>query len=182
MTVIARIEGKRMAETVVGAFAGDVCRGFATPVQIDSENSFYFLTLQGDGQETIVFKAMNTKTKEVKLLQQTASFVPNMVLGAFADPYLLTFEGADEVLEGSGDWVVSPNPFTDRLTVKFPDPSQSYQLTISDMMGKTVRALQVPSGVRKKEFTNEVSSLTAGVYLLTIQGGTEYYTVKLVKN
>jgi hypothetical protein len=183
MTIIARIDGKRMSETVVGAFAGNVCRGFATPVQVDNDNSFYFLTLQGDGAEKIVFKALNMKTNDIKPLVETVEFVPNRVLGAFSEPYRLTFGGADEAsFDETGEWGVSPNPFSDHLTVKFSEPSQDHVVTITDMMGRTIGTFHVASGVRQQEFTNEVSALVPGVYMLTIAGSTEHHTVKLIKN
>ena len=149
---------------------------------MDDDNSFYFLTLQGDGAETIAFKALNTRTNEVTPLVETVQFVPNQMLGAFPEPYRFTFAGADQASIETGGWSVSPNPFSDRLTVRFSKPLQDHEVTFSDVTGRIVGKYHVPSGVPQKEFTSELSNMPSGVYILTVQGSTEYHTVKLIRN
>lgn len=183
MSVVARIDGEIMSSLVVGAFTGDVCRGYAKPIKVDDGQALYFLTIQGDEQEHITFKAMNMETGEVIGLRENLKFSANLVEGTYAQPYLLSFGENPQSEIADVSTLAYPNPFKDHLTITLPDGSVDHELTITDLTGRVVKKIVVPAGTSKAEWRKEDhSNLRPGVYLLEIKGGKNTWTIKLIKN
>ncbi|MBL4706160.1 MAG: T9SS type A sorting domain-containing protein [Flavobacteriales bacterium] len=78
--------------------------------------------------------------------------------------------GINEVVENDAHEVsVFPNPVSDQLTVNFGQLNQDAQLTMIDITGKVVYAVQVLSGTN--QFQIDVQSIATGIYELTIENG-----------
>lgn len=182
MSVVAKIESNIMSKLVVGAFAGDVCLGFATPTKVDDDHTFYFLTIQGEGSENITFKAMNMENGEIIALTEHTAFTVDAVIGTFNDPYLLTL-GTDGIDTGeAASQLVYPNPFSDHITITLPDANGEYLLTLTDLTGHVVKQQRV-TGIDSVEWKQEgATALPPGVYFLTIDGGINRWTIKVVRN
>lgn len=67
----------------VGAFCGDECRGFGT-----YSDGILFLSIYGEGQETITFKAVSAAGDDVLTFAQSVPFEADM-LGSVGAPYVL---------------------------------------------------------------------------------------------
>jgi hypothetical protein len=74
-----------------------------------------------------------------------------------------------------------PNPASDRLNILFAaQPGANYQITISDIAGKTIQAMDYTCN--DGAISMEVSSLKTGIYLLTLSNGQTINNYKFIKN
>jgi len=79
------------------------------------------------------------------------------------------------------DFTIVENPVTDLLQVNYKrDYSSSYSIAIIDVNGKIVLTEKVNFGNQK--YTYDVSTLTAGMYLLRIVSEGKQATLKFIKN
>jgi len=66
------------------------------------------------------------------------------------------------------DLTIFPNPFSERTTIRFPDPGDNpYTLRILDLTGKVVRIHEITG---QSEFTLEREELESGYYILELRG------------
>lgn len=70
---------------------------------------------------------------------------------------------------------VSPNPFTDVITIK--NSFENYNITIVDVLGKVVVQIMSPS----QETEIDLSYLNQGFYQLIVKGDNKSYTQKIIK-
>ncbi len=84
----------------------------------------------------------------------------------------------DKVL--NADVNLYPNPSTGSmtLTIQNPDANASFQLTITDMLGKVVKTMTATEGANFIDLTNEVN----GMYLIKVQSGDRMVTKKVIIN
>jgi hypothetical protein len=179
MSVIAKLETDQKDEWVVGAFSGQVCKGFATPASITAEKTLYFLTVHGDQTENMQLKALNKNTGEVRSVKQALSFAPNDAKGTFESPIVLTF--GDEKGSTGSELFAYPNPVTDILTVILPQDGQSHKVFFTDLTGRVLRKVEAPENTTKVEISLK-EDIATGVYILSVEGGSLMKTVKIVKN
>jgi hypothetical protein len=143
MSLIGQLNTNDKDQWVVGAFANQVCYGFAEPQSINSDKTLYFLTIHGDGGEKLTFKALNTTTGEIKSLSQT------MQVG---------------------------------VTIILPNDGFEHSINITDLTGRSLKKLDVSSGISIVDLNLSEASITAGVYLLSVTGGNTVKTIKIIKN
>jgi hypothetical protein len=179
MSMIAKLETDQKDEWVVGAFSGQVCKGFATPASITGEKTLYFLTVHGDQTENMQLKALNKNTGEVRLVKQVLSFAPNDAKGTFESPIVLTFD--EEKGSTGSELFAYPNPVTDILTVILPQDGQAHNVFFTDLTGRVLRKVEAPENTTKVEISLK-EDIATGVYILSVEGGSLMKTVKIVKN
>jgi hypothetical protein len=72
---------------------------------------------------------------------------------------------------------MSPNPASTSVRFSFPNSDAAkYHIAIHDMLGNAVISSDITT-----ENELDIHSLSAGVYAVTITGGSERWTTKLVK-
>ena len=99
------------------------------------------------------------------------------------------FSQADRTLSGISQTpdrngiTVSPNPFSDRITVCFPRSRKG--VVTAEIIGTDSRALYRKTGIRLDDASSfsigDLSSLKEGVYLLRIGDGDKSITIKIIK-
>ncbi len=181
MSLIGQLDTNEKDQWVVGAFANKVCYGFAEPQDVSSDKTLYFLTIHGDGGEKLNFKALNTTTGEIKSIVQTMPFSVNNIMGSFETPLSFTFGTSSEDTEDT-EVLIYPNPTNDLVTVILPDDGFSHTLNLADLRGCSLKKVAVPAGVVKATFNLNEDNISAGIYLVSIEGGTNVKTVKVIKN
>ena len=96
----------------------------------------------------------------------------------------ICYLGVDEWQLTDDQLNVSPNPFTTGLQVRLYLPQQQeFDITVKDMMGKTVKAVGQELTEGENQFTIDFSQddLSSGMYLLTIASGDKKIVRKIVK-
>src|SRR5205823_141294 len=85
--------------------------------------------------------------------------------------------------DNSKNIVVSPNPFSDQLSINFPENRSDYALVvITDAAGKTLLRFKGNASEINKRLTETVGNLTSGFYTLFIAGeNIETVKEKLIK-
>lgn len=74
--------------------------------------------------------------------------------------------------------LVYPNPFTDRIQVRLPEPADRVDVQIRDMAGRTVYAQNLSGG----ELSVDPGQLAKGVYMLYLRNGSDTKTIKLIRD
>jgi hypothetical protein len=76
------------------------------------------------------------------------------------------------------DPVIYPNPTNGRLTIDLRGLSCK-RLTLSDIRGNVLRQWNIPNG--EKQISRDISTLPAGIYILTLKGENQTKTFQIVK-
>ena len=176
MPVIANLYLGNTAEDAadyhVAAFCGNECRGVGKAV-----NGYMMMSVYGEAGEAITFKAIAKDSELLLDVAESVNFTADAV-GTLDAPYRMTIGGdANGIAEiASGQMKISPAVIRDRMTVTL-GTSHSLRLTIANANGQTV-------GSWKKladGSTVDVSSLPAGVYVVTVKAGKQVFTKKVMK-
>ena len=77
--------------------------------------------------------------------------------------------------------IVSPNPFRDLLAITLDVPSDSYTISICDVMGKQHYQQQQQLSQGKQVLSIPTLQLPAGYYILNIQSGSKQYAQTIIK-
>jgi hypothetical protein len=91
-------------------------------------------------------------------------------------------DGVEPVaLPGISNFLAGPNPATDQINIQF-DADRSLEATVlmMDLTGRVVLQTNVSATEGQNRITVPVSTLTNGLYLLTVKAGDEVITVKMV--
>jgi hypothetical protein len=100
------------------------------------------------------------------------SWSQSAIIGIHPDPAVQAL-GIEQVASAPG-FDLYPNPARNRITI-FGDHSSTAQYTITDSMGRSISA-----GTLAESGTIDVSALTTGVYLLSLQSGSQSATRRFV--
>lgn len=76
-------------------------------------------------------------------------------------------------------FTVSPNPFTEKVTVNFEGIAAN-EITVMNVLGETVAAQTLNVGVTSTEL--DLSGLNTGTYIVSLQSGDEKFFARVVKN
>ncbi|MDL2323152.1 T9SS type A sorting domain-containing protein [Bacteroidales bacterium OttesenSCG-928-A17] len=122
---------------IVGAFAGDECRGIGT-----ESGGYLFVTLHGElAGEEISFKVKNIQDDIEYIADETIDFA-NTIIGDFIDPMRLTIKTGTAIQnpEGSETVRVYPNPVETTVNVKFFTAANvdRAELVIYDTVGRVI--------------------------------------------
>lgn len=84
-------------------------------------------------------------------------------------------------LPGITDLQTGPNPASDEFRIRFiAEAALEVQLTISDLTGRTVFQSRLQAMEGPNQYSVPVSTLTNGLYVVTMRAGDELFTEKLV--
>lgn len=157
---------------MIGAFVGDECRGGSSET-----DGYQFITVHGESADAMVtFRAVNMLTGEEFNIKESIRFDSN-VAGNLSHPVVLHLGSATGIEEIYGNLLIYPNPVKDRLFIR-TDLENVKEIRIIDMKGSTVLtadALPLEAGL-------DVTSLTDGVYFITIETDTDVIRQKFIKS
>ena len=175
MTMVARLYvGEQLAEAgryVVGAFAGSICRGVAV-----EQDGYFFLTIHGEQLgERIGLKAFDRQTGEEYIVQERMEF-SDLLKGSCLSPVDLHIEASTGFGDIQSGWLLYPNPVHDRLYIR-SETGENAEIHIANTNGQVCIVSEANATVEGID----VSALPAGLYLLTLDNGTETVTYKFVK-
>ena len=155
----------------LGAFSGTECRGIGV-----YEDGRWFVTVHGEGDEIITFKAIHKDSEESYDVRESLPFVADNV-GAYVQPYRLNFGESTGIADADqGSLSVSPRVAESYVTVSLPGGVID-QVSITTANGKRV---MVATACGTKTVMN-VSDLSAGVYVVTVVSGDKFYYKKMIK-
>ncbi|UZR98485.1 LamG-like jellyroll fold domain-containing protein [Chondrinema litorale] len=187
MSVIASIEGVDSEEYVLGAFINEEHRGYAYPINIESDQSLYFINIIGEtDDELIKFKILHQDDNKTYDIANTLEFKKNVVKGALSEPILLSL-GENTIVSKSKDYKVYPNPFTQILSIIIPETlRESTEVKVNDLLGREVIKFSnkdiSDSGLiewnGRNSFGDKVST---GIYFIVINSSEGKVTFKITK-
>jgi hypothetical protein len=156
---------------VVGAFVGDECRGISSEI-----DGLLFITIHGEVGDQVSFRLFDRQDNKVYTLPETAN-VAGQITGSLATPLRLSLDVATGIHSlGDGDLSVYPVPVKTLLYVK-GDIDADARIDITDMGGLLC--------IRQRGLTAEhainVTSLKAGIYVITIHTKNAVYRTKFTK-
>ena len=177
-TVDGRVKPDVMAQgefaAIVDQFGGVTFSNgtsFSSPIMAGSVASFWQVRPQTSNGEIM------------QLIRESASMYGNpsdeMGYGIpdFEDAYnaLLQLSIEDEMLENN--FALYPNPVTTEVNISFPKRYTEATFSLYNVLGEQVKKARISSQNNQVD----VSYLSAGVYIATIQTGTEKTSFKLIK-
>jgi len=131
----------------------------------------YYKLNEIPGSSVVIDSTSNANNGTLSNLDVLQSWVKGVGLTAQLD--LTGIESIDHPLGVS----IYPNPTTDFITVKLNKDSKVTDVTLTDMMGKSV--LNRRFNKNEQEIKMDVRSLLKGIYLITISSETERTTLKV---
>ena len=177
MGVISRLyssSGQELSagQFLIGAFVGEECRGMSSEA-----DGYQFVTVHGEQtNEKVTFRAYNTLTGEEFDIKETIRFGANVV-GNLTNPFILHLGAATGLDKNGSSLLIYPNPVKDRLFIR-TDLQNVKEIRIIDMKGSVLLTTDtLPLGVGL-----DVTSLTEGIYFITVQTDTDLIRQKFVKS
>ena len=155
----------------LGAFSGTECRGVGAYA-----DGRWFITVHGNGNETITFKAIDKLSEEVYDIRESIPFVSDNI-GTYALPFDLNF-GSSTGVGGvySDNLTVSPLVAEYNITVGL-DGAEMKKVAVFNTYGEQVMAV-TDCGT---ETVMNVSNLSSGVYIVTVVADNKFYYKKFIK-
>ncbi len=81
----------------------------------------------------------------------------------------------------TGTISIYPNPVTDHISVVFNEPSDTYQIKITDVTGRLIKEIAAP-GAGNSNIQIDLRDVPVGIYFLTVSAaGTIYDTKKFIR-
>lgn len=168
---IAREEGLTNDEFTVAAFCGTECRGIGKYV-----DGVIFMNVHGEGNENITFQAMHNEKEYLVDIQESLTFTEDAV-GSYRAPYVLHLGSEyNSVQKLYSQFSVWPTMATTEITVSLGEKTID-RLTLTSIDGKTTYSAS-PNATQSKV---NVTSLPAGVYIVSAKSGNEYFYQKIMK-
>lgn len=125
-----------------------------------------------------------TSKEVIGLVKSTASQAnnPDNELG-YGIPNFKAIINHQEGSEQESPFFVYPNPVTDTLHVRPADPElyTSCQLELRDVQGRVIATSEVLFDWLNREYAGNLSSISAGLYILTIRHASGAFTFKVIK-
>lgn len=177
MAVTACLYNNEMAEDAgdyyVAAFCDNECRGVGKTVK-----GLVMMNVYGQGNETIQFKVIDKETEQLMDIAENVAFNAD-VQGSIAAPFRMTIgDGLTTDIANRSDLQIKITPAVIRNTMTVEIGAERIdRLTVTSMNGAVV--------ANWKKLANgstvDVSSLTAGVYVVTVKAGKQVFTKKVMK-
>ncbi len=76
-----------------------------------------------------------------------------------------------------GDFKVYPNPFQEHIQFQFTDQRATLQVSLFDILGRKLLAKQIT----KQHPLLDVAKISQGIYILNIEQGGTFYSIKMIK-
>ncbi len=178
MNIIAKLQNSYnetidASNYIVAAFINDECRGASALC-----DEWLFMTVHGETNgDEISFRAYDTANGLEYLITEKIEFASDNLLGELSSPTIFTLGDEISSINNIGNDKVSiyPNPVNEYLYIK--TGYDSVNLKIVDMSGNCI--------ISKEDVTSEqavdVSTLTPGVYILTISKDNNTHLHKFIK-
>jgi len=155
----------------IGAFCDTECRGIGVYV-----NGMLYLTIYGNGGETIHFQAADCDNDKLHGVMETFDFEAD-VLGSRHQPVALHIGSPTKVRAAKGEQPkVWPRSTTDKLNVSFTNHNLQ-SLTLTSAGGETMMRQKADGD----EITLHIGSMPKGIYILTVEAGGKSYYYKVVR-
>ncbi|WP_298759007.1 S8 family serine peptidase [uncultured Psychroserpens sp.] len=123
--------------------------------------------------------ATHEEIKQYVRLSASQYTTPDYFLGyGIPDLQLALDIGLSVQEEELFEFKVFPNPAVDVLNIQVPSANDTTTLRIYDILGKTVLEQQIMQSTHQLD----VSSMSAGVYIMSFQSGEASKTIKLIKS
>lgn len=196
MTMIARLgEGvvdSVGADTYLGLFKGNECRGYATAKYSEiSQGNVFYLTVYGNNADTLTIRVLQGSGGAEQLIAGKIVFEADKQSGTLRNPYLL--DGTVTGVENNSVLPIAfalgqnyPNPFNPSTTIRYAVPYEAdIEITLYNIMGEKVKQLVKEHKTAgyyqvvwdgRNEFSDVVSS---GVYIYSMKAGSYQSTRKL---
>jgi hypothetical protein len=181
MSLIAELNpgtGDVTEKHIIGAFAGDECRGIAQPILINGK-MLYFITIYANStDETIFFKLADLSTNQFADIVELINFIPNDIRGKTDNPYQLNIKSATFVNTVSETiFLVYPNPTSAKITISLKDIENlsGSELEITDITGRIIYH-SLFDGVESFDF----SPFEKGLYFLIVKTRKGIFKEKIV--
>ncbi|MEM8893275.1 MAG: LamG-like jellyroll fold domain-containing protein, partial [Bacteroidota bacterium] len=186
MSIIANVEGRELLDNLndqlLVAYVNDEVRGYV-PVSEVGQSDLYFLSVAAEEDDQISFKLYDALNASYLELSGSVAYGADRIAGTLEAPVALGISGALGV-STLGDIQAYPNPFDHYLDLRSPMIEASANVTLFDLSGKVIFTREVMSEGRpylQLRFTEEVSRLGSGVYLLKVTQGQDQKIIKLIK-
>lgn len=162
MTIVAELYNQENVKQMdgayaVGAFCGDECRGIG-----QYENGLIFITVHGNYDNSISFKAIENATSADAKIKDSISFT-DAPIGTVSNPFHLTLDNNSGInnIHNDYDLNIYPNPVRDRMFIEGD---------ITDVIGVKVISTSGVTLISVKDFEQgvDVSPINDGVYIAAI--------------
>ncbi len=163
---------------IIGAFAGDQCRGIAKPLLIKGEMRYFITVYANTSNEVIRFKLMKLSTGKVFDIKEVISFIPNDIHGIIDQPMQLNMNSLSiETPVGNIELSVNPNPTNSMINICLNglNNASGSILKITDITGKIIHN-QIYDGTDTFDF----SPFGKGIYFIRVETGKGIFTEKIV--
>ncbi len=179
LTGVVRIAGTECAENYeVGVFDVDgKCRGREILYKDEDSNRYYlYLTILGDESgNDLILKLYDDKQNQVLDINEKLTYFPDMMLGTYKDPYVLTVGSntGSEHLIAKGIRIY-PNPTSGKLLIDSGNLPVKI-IKIFDISGQLIQEIQDIQDYAK---ILDLTPFVNGVYMVEVDG----VIYKIIKN
>lgn len=164
----------------LAAFVNGECRGRAKLQYVEPMQTYLaFITINGNDDEIVTFSLYDENLNVTYYASEAniVVFKANEVVGKFRNPYILSFNNAENV--ENTIFTVYPNPVVqgDEMTVNFMEEIAEAEMFVENELGLTVDAVKLSGKSAKVRF-----DWPSGVYVLrVVVDGNVYYNKVIVK-
>lgn len=199
MSVLARLDISQSPELtihnqmVLGAFIGNECHGFVSPVENSGlDYQPFFLNISSHNQgEYVEFRVFDPATGNLYKAVETCRFTKDAVLGTTVEPMKLTLKKA---VTGLGDtengYMVRcyPNPFNEQVHIEMSGVTGKMRIDVVNENGSVVA--RIFDAEQQNQFVqinwdgknNNGAAVAAGMYYIRIVTDNWVHTEKITKN
>lgn len=190
MTGIIEVNSQKgkSADDIVGVFVGNVCRGVAKPIFSQALNRYLiFLSVFGnDAPEKLTYKIYLAAEDKIYEGREAINYELNATAGKIDLPYFFRNALALGIpgIPHLESFNVYPNPLIgDELSVTFLLLSQETDLvlTLHDAMNRCIFCEKISRGNSTFFQTFDVSTLTTGLYIISLTDGQGVVSKKWLK-
>lgn len=186
--ILTTSSGVEQGDTLL-AYVGSELRGIAVPTyNAIVDQHMYFMTIFGNEATDDPIKfTLKSASKRQELLSTTVmAFRNNVTGGTLNEPIVL--QQIDNLEDETNEFVLSPNPFTSRLELRFVlDQEEDTQIRLYNMTGQMVSELfngRLNDGQHRMIWSDDeygLDQLKKGIYILRFRAGGQYRAIKVIK-
>ena len=188
MSFVARIEHpdyeKPQTNNLLGVFSGLNCVGNITAIEINTEESLYFITVHGNDGDELRFDYLDVERDKVYRAENVVEFESDKLIGTIDNPYPININVEAQDLAVFFDLSIYPNPFSTVFDLSFTlDESVKVEIQLYDVMGRFVKTISkslMNTGTHKLQIEGE--NLAKGVYFIEVIVGEDLYKKMIVKS
>ncbi len=181
ITATVEVNSETVGNTgnVVAAFVNNECRGVAEASLVQANNTYYFyLTVFSNeySGDTIRFSYYDKDKDNVTEFAKTVVFTDGDNLGSVSNPYVVTNDQHDGIVQRSGVAALNcyPNPTDHWLTIDTQNPLSAIRLY--NVTGKLISTFDPGF-----DNTIDVSQLPKGIYLIEAESNKTKFLSKFIK-